>query len=61
MQSAFNLIFTAPLTASIGIAGFLVSVLPREAVMAGFCIVLILTAYLAERTLRGVDEAIFSG
>jgi MFS family permease len=61
VQSAFNLIFTAPLTASIGIAGFLVSVLPREAVMAGFAIVLILTAYLAERTLRGVDEAIFSG
>lgn len=61
VQSAFNLIFTAPLTLSIGIAGFLVSVFPRETVMIGFCIVLVMTAWLAERMLRGVDEAIYGG
>lgn len=59
VQSAFNLIFAAPLTVSIGVAGLLVTLLPREVVMGGFGLTLILTAWLATRTLRGVDEAIY--
>ncbi len=59
VQSVFNLIFTAPMTATIGIAGFLVTVLPREIVVGGFSIVMVLTAWLAATMLRGVDEAIY--
>lgn len=59
VQSAFNLIFTAPLTVAIGIATFLVSLLSRELVMALFAAALILTAYLSEKMLRGVDDAIY--
>jgi MFS family permease len=59
VQSAFNLIFAAPLTVSIGVAGLLVTLLPREVVMGGFGLTLILTAWIATRTLRGVDEAIY--
>ncbi|GAB4547738.1 MAG: MFS transporter [Anaerolineae bacterium] len=61
VQSAYNLIFSAPLTVAIGLATLLVSLFNREVVMAGFAIVLFLTAYIATRTLRGVDEAIYGG
>lgn len=61
VQSAYNLIFSAPLTVAIGLATLLVSLFNREVVMAGFAIVLLLTADIATRTLRGVDEAIYGG
>jgi len=59
VQSAFNLIFTAPLTGAIGLAGILLSILPRDLVMIGFSVVLITTAWLAANMLRGIDEAIY--
>lgn len=59
VQSAYNLIFTAPLTLAIGVASLLVSLFNREIVMGGFGLGLIVTAYLAARLLRGVDEAIY--
>lgn len=59
VQSAYNLIFTAPLTLAIGVATLLVSISSRELVMGGFGLGLILTAYLSVRLLRGVDEAIY--
>ncbi|MFQ3536482.1 MAG: MFS transporter [Aggregatilineales bacterium] len=59
VQSAYNLIFTAPLTLAIGVATLLVTLLNREIVMGGFGLGLMLTAYLAARLLQGVDEAIY--
>ncbi len=59
VQSAYNLIFTAPLTLAIGAATLLVTLLNREIVMGGFGLGLMLTAYLATRLLHGVDEAIY--
>ncbi|PJF31258.1 MAG: hypothetical protein CUN51_05175 [Candidatus Thermofonsia Clade 1 bacterium] len=59
VQSAYNLIFTAPLTLAIGIATLLVTLFNREIVMGGFGLGLMLTAYLSVRLLRGVDEAIY--
>jgi DHA3 family macrolide efflux protein-like MFS transporter len=59
VQSAYNLIFSAPLTLAIGIASLLVTLFNREIVMGGFGLGLMLTAYLSMRLLRGVDEAIY--
>lgn len=59
VQSAYNLIFTAPLTLAIGVATLLVTLFNREIVMGGFGLGLMLTAYLSVRLLRGVDEAIY--
>ncbi|MCE7948964.1 MAG: MFS transporter [Chloroflexi bacterium CFX4] len=59
VQSAYNLIFSAPLTLAIGVATLLVSISSRELVMGGFGLGLMLTAYLSVRLLRGVDEAIY--
>jgi predicted MFS family arabinose efflux permease len=61
VQSAFNLIFSAPLTVSIGLASALVSLFNRQVVIVGFAIVLMLTAWLAAYMLRGIDEAIYGG
>ncbi len=61
VQSAYNLIFSAPLTLAIGVATLLVSISSRELVMGSFGIGLMLTAYLSVRLLRGVDEAIYGG
>lgn len=59
VQSAYNLIFTAPLTLAIGVATLLVTLFNREIVMGGFGLGLMMTAYLSVRLLRGVDEAIY--
>ncbi|PJF43359.1 MAG: hypothetical protein CUN50_00070 [Candidatus Thermofonsia Clade 1 bacterium] len=59
VQSAYNLIFSAPLTLAIGVASLLVTLFNREIVMGGFGLGLMLTAYLSMRLLRGVDEAIY--
>lgn len=59
VQSAFNLIFTAPLTLAIGLTVLLLNLFPRTAVIVGFTIALLLTAWLAANMLRGVDEAVY--
>ncbi len=60
VQSAFNLISVAPMTAAIAIAGVLVSVLGREAVLVSFGLALLVTAWFAATMLRGIDDAIYS-
>jgi MFS family permease len=63
VQGAFNLIFSAPLAISVGLAGVMLSIFKgREyIVFAGFGTALILTAALAMVMLRGIDEAVYSG
>lgn len=61
VQSAFNLIFTAPLTLAIGAASAVISLVPRGIAVVGFGIVLLITAWFAANMLRGVDEAIYGG
>ncbi|MHB8626628.1 MAG: MFS transporter [Aggregatilineales bacterium] len=62
VQSAFNLIFSAPLALSIALAAVLSQVFAdREwIVFAGFGGVLLLTAWLAVTLLRGIDEAVYN-
>jgi len=60
VQGAFNLIFSAPLALAIGLAGLLVSLFSQEAVFAGFGIVLLITGWLANTMLRGIDDAIYT-
>ncbi len=63
VQGAFNLIFSAPLALSVGLAGVLLQVFKGNewVVFAGFGVALILTAVLAVVMLRGIDEAVYSG
>jgi len=62
VQSAFNLIFSAPLALSIALAAVLSQIFAdREwVVFAGFGGVLLLTAWLAVTLLRGIDEAVYN-
>ncbi|MBX3086241.1 MAG: MFS transporter [Anaerolineae bacterium] len=61
VQSTFNLFSQAPLAATVGLVGALVQLTNRTLVIAGFCIILLLTAWFATNMLRGIDEAIYRG
>ncbi|HRE46481.1 MAG TPA: MFS transporter [Aggregatilineales bacterium] len=61
VQSAFNLIFSAPLTLAIGAASAVISFVPRGVAVIFFGVILMLTAWFAASMLRGVDEAIYGG
>lgn len=60
VQSTFNLLSQAPMAAALGLVGTLVQLTSRPIVIAGFCGILILTAWFATNLLRGIDEAIYS-
>ena len=62
VQAAFNLVFSAPLAVSIGIAAVLSQIFAAQpwVVFAGFGAALLLTAWLAVTLLRGIDEAVYS-
>ena len=62
VQAAFNLVFSAPLAVSIGIAAVLSQVFAAQPwiVFTGFGAALLLTAWLAVTLLRGIDEAVYS-
>jgi predicted MFS family arabinose efflux permease len=60
VQSTFNLLSQAPMAAALGLVGTLVQLAGRPAVIAGFCIILLLTAWFATSLLRGIDEVIYS-
>lgn len=63
VQGAFNLIFSAPLALSVGLAGIMLQVFRNQewVVFGGFGVALMLTALLAVVMLRGIDEAVYSG
>ncbi len=62
VQSAFNLIFSAPLAVSVALAALLSQIFVDRPwiVFAGFGTALLLTAWLAVTLLRGIDEAVYS-
>jgi predicted MFS family arabinose efflux permease len=60
VQGAFDLVFQAPFVASIGLAGIALSILPVRTVFFCYGMMLLLTAYLARRTLRGIDEVVYA-
>lgn len=62
VQAAFNLVFSAPLALSIGIAAVLSQLFAGQpwVVFTGFGLALLLTAWLAVTLLRGIDEAVYS-
>jgi predicted MFS family arabinose efflux permease len=60
VQGAFDLVFQAPFVLSIGLAGLALSVLPVGTVFFGYGALLLLSAYLALRTLRGIDEIVYA-
>jgi MFS family permease len=62
VQAAFNLVFSAPLAVSIGVAAVLSQIFAAQpwVVFVGFGAALLLTAWLAVTLLRGIDEAVYS-
>jgi predicted MFS family arabinose efflux permease len=60
VQSTFNLLSQAPLAAAIGVFGAFVEQVGRGPAILAFCTVLLLTAWFAATTLRGIDEMIYA-
>jgi predicted MFS family arabinose efflux permease len=60
IQGLFDLLFQAPLVLSIGLAGIALTIFSSGVVFLGYGMMLILSAFVALWTLRGIDEIIYA-